>query len=111
MDRINEYGAVVRRILDEYAAFIPSEEDIEIEKIYDDARGHYELLFIGWEKKRRIHGCVLHVDIKGGKVWIQHDGTEEGIAGELVAAGIPKERIVLAFHPPYKRPYTGYAVA
>jgi hypothetical protein len=30
---------------------------------------------------------------------------------ELEQNGIPKEDIVLAFHAPYKRPYTGYAVA
>jgi hypothetical protein len=28
----------------------------------------------------------------------------------LLARGVPKEDIVLAFHPPYKRPYTGFAV-
>jgi hypothetical protein len=43
-------------------------------------------------------------------VWIQHDATDVGIANELLARGVPKEDIVLAFHPPYKRPYTGFAV-
>jgi hypothetical protein len=47
-----------------------------------------------------IHGCVLHLDIKKGKIWIQHDGTEVGIANELVNLGVPKEDIVLAFHEP-----------
>jgi hypothetical protein len=28
----------------------------------------------------------------------------------LVALGVPKEDIVLAFHAPYKRPYTGFGV-
>ena len=42
---------------------------------------------------------------------IQHDGTESGIADELVQAGIPPEHIVLAFHHPDKRQYTGFAVA
>jgi hypothetical protein len=111
VDRIAEYQNTVKRILDEYADMVPSEQGIEVERIYDDAHGHYELLFVGWENKRRVHGIVLHVDIKDGKIWIQHDGTEVGIANDLVVAGIPKEQIVLAFHPPYKRPYTGYAVA
>lgn len=30
---------------------------------------------------------------------------------ELVAAGVPKDRIVLAFHPPQVREHTGYALA
>ncbi len=46
-----------------------------------------------------------------GKIWIQRDGTEEGIAADLERAGIPKEHIVLGFRPPELRPYTGYAVA
>jgi XisI protein len=45
------------------------------------------------------------------KVWIQHDGAEDGIASQLVAAGIPRERIVLAFKPPETRPLTDYAAA
>lgn len=45
-------------------------------------------------------GCVLHLDIKNSKIWIQHDGTEIGIANELVKLGVPKEDIVLAFHEP-----------
>ena len=31
------------------------------------------------------------------KIWIQHDGTEIGIAKELVALGISKQDIVLGF--------------
>ena len=43
--------------------------------------------------------------------WIQRDGTEYGIAQELVDAGIPKERIVLAFKSPELRKLTEFAVA
>ncbi|MEB3229320.1 MAG: element excision factor XisI family protein, partial [Synechocystis sp.] len=45
------------------------------------------------------------------KVWIQHDGTENGIAHELEAAGIPKKQIVLAFKPITNRQLTEYAVS
>ena len=36
--------------------------------------------------------------------------SEYGIANELVAAGIPKDKIVLAFHPEDVRQYTDFAV-
>lgn len=111
MATVEEYPILVRRVLDEYADYVPPEENVVLEKIYDDSQGHYELLYVGWEGLRRIHGCVVHIDLQNDKVWIQHDGTESGVALDLVEAGIPKEHIVLAFHPPYKRPYTGYAVA
>jgi hypothetical protein len=42
-------------------------------------------------------------------VWIQYDGTEEGIAGDMLEAEIPKEAIVLGFRPPEVRKYTGFA--
>jgi hypothetical protein len=73
--------------------------------------GHYELIYVGWNRKERIHGSISHVDLRGEKIWIQHDGTEGGIAGELVEAGIPREQIVLAFHSPEVRQHTGFAVA
>jgi len=47
---------------------------------------------------------------KNGKIWIQHDGTERGVANDLVEWGVPKEAIVLAFHAPYRWQYTGFAV-
>jgi hypothetical protein len=57
-----------------------------------------------------MYGCVLPLDINNGKLWIQPNGTESGIADELVKLGGPKEDIVLAFHEPLMRQYTGFAV-
>ena len=54
---------------------------------------------------------MLHVDIQNGKIWIQHDGTKGGIANELVELGVPKQDIVLAFHAPYRRQFTEFAVS
>jgi hypothetical protein len=54
---------------------------------------------------------VLHLDIKGGKIWIQWNGIEDDIAVELVALGVPKHDIVLGFHTPLLRQYTEYAVS
>ena len=58
-----------------------------------------------------MHGCMVHVEIKNGKIWIQQDGSEEGIATELWAAGISKDQIVLGFKSPQSRVYTGFALA
>jgi hypothetical protein len=57
-----------------------------------------------------VHGSVVHIDIIGDKVWLQYDGTNLLVADELIAAGIPREDIVLAFHPADVRPPTGFAV-
>lgn len=71
----------------------------------------YLLIEIGWDKGRRIYGVLIHIDIMGDKLWIQQDGTEEGIADELAALGIPKERIVLAYKSLPRRQITEFAVS
>jgi hypothetical protein len=42
------------------------------------------------------------VTLSEGKVWVEYDGMEQGITKDLIAAGIPPERIVLAFLPEEK---------
>lgn len=65
---------------------------------------------VGWDGHKRVHAPLIHVDIIDGKVWIQHDGTSRPVADELVARGIPREDVVLGFHPPDVRPFTDYGV-
>ncbi len=67
------------------------------------------MIHVGWENEERVYGCVVHVDIKNGKIWVQRDLTEEGIANQLVELGVPKTDIVLGFRTPYVRQFTGFA--
>lgn len=107
-DSVAFYREQVQRLIHEYGQYKPSFGEVEMEVICDPVRDHYELMTVGWNGQRRIHGCVLHVDIRGGKIWIQHDGTEDGIADRLVEAGVPKQDIVLGFHSPFKRQFTEF---
>jgi hypothetical protein len=111
MDRVDRYRQIVRRVIDEYAEGRPSHGEIASEAIVDPSRDHYEVMHVGWDRERRIHGSVIHLDIIDGKVWIQHDGTDRPVAEELLAAGIPREDIVLGFHPARVRHLTGFAVS
>jgi hypothetical protein len=104
-------GQIVERILGEHAQIPYAYGQVSTMPIFDRERHQYVLMDVGWEDDQRIHGCLVHVALRDGKVWIEYDGTEEGVAGALVAAGIPRERIVLAFHRPSMRPLTGFAVA
>ena len=110
MDKLNRYRAIVRQLIDEYARYKPSHGEIDTEAIADCEKDHYEVMHVGWDGERRVHGSVVHIDIIGGKVWVQYDGTSRPVAEELVAAGIPREDIVLGFHPSKVRPLTDYAV-
>lgn len=110
MEKVEKYRSYIEQLINEYGHYKPSHGDIEIQLLFDREHDHYQLSSIGWDGHERIYGSLLHLDIKDGKIWIQYDGTEVGIAKELVSLGVPKEDIVLAFHPHYKRPHTGYAV-
>lgn len=110
MDKLSRYRQFVQQIIDEYSQYKPSYGDVEVEAIVDTTRDHYQLLSVGWNKHQRIHGSILHLDIRNEKIWVQYDGTEEGIANRLVELGVPKTDIVLAFHPTYKRALTNFAV-
>ena len=85
--------------------------DIQTEAIFDRKNDRYVLMNVGWDSGKRVHGSLVHIDIINGKVWIQRDGTEHGVAKELVKAGIPKDHIVLGFRPAEVRQYTEYATA
>jgi hypothetical protein len=111
MDRVVRYRQIIKELITRYAQIKPAYGEIDIEAIFDEANDHYELMYTGWDEHRRVHGSVLHLDIRNGKVWIQHDGIEGGIAEELIEAGIPREHVVLGFQPPEIRPYTEYATA
>lgn len=110
MEYVERYRQIIRQKIETYAEIRPSLGEVEIEVIFDEDNDHYELMYAGWNGPYRIHGSVLHIDIRDGKVWIQYDGMEDSIAEELVEAGIPHEHIVLAFKPPEIRPYTDFAV-
>ncbi len=110
MDKLARYREIVRRVIEEYASYKPANGQIDTEAIIDPVKDHYEVMHVGWDRHRRVHGSVIHLDIINGKVWIQYDGTNRPVADELIAAGIPQDDIVLAFHPANLRPLTGFAV-
>ena len=100
----------VKAAIIDYAKDEPSYGKVKIEKIFDDNLGHYELMYAGWDAGMRLHGSVVQVDIMNDKAWIEYDGTQYGIARELIDRGIPREQIVLGFMPEEERRYSECAV-
>jgi XisI protein len=111
MDTNSAYRQLIERVLTEYAQIPYAHGDIQIQTIFDCDGHHYLLMLVGRDGIRRVHGCLVHVDLIDGKIWIQRDGTEHGIARDFIAAGVPKEQIVLAFRSPELREQTEFAVA
>lgn len=110
MDRLEKYRQTICEVLLKYVELRYANGEIENEVIFDRNNERYLVVSLGWQGVKRIHGVLIHIDIIKDKVWIQRDGTEYGVAKDLVAAGIPKTDIVLGFHVPDIRQHTEYAV-
>ncbi|BAZ32690.1 fdxN element excision controlling factor protein [Cylindrospermum sp. NIES-4074] len=112
MDTKLKYQEIIKRILTEtaeYRASIPDGYDSQV--LFDDERGHYLVLDIGWSNDKYLHTTPIHIDLIDNKIWIQYDDTEEGIANDLITAGVHTQDIVLGFRHPKIRPYTNFAVS
>lgn len=115
MDKLEKYRQIIQEVLTEYGshkiAGTENAEEFETQLIFDTKHDHYQILHVGWQHYDRTFGCPIHIDIKGGKVWIQQNLTDYDFIADLIEKGIPKEEIVLGFQAPYKRPYTEFAAA
>jgi XisI protein len=111
MDTLDRYRQVIQQLLTDYVQTPISNGEIESQTVFDTQHDHYQVMNVGWDGYRRVHGCVLHLDIKDGKVWVQHNMTEMPIAQALMEMGVAKEDIVLGFQAECMREYTGFGVA
>jgi len=110
MASIEDYRTHIKHLLAEYGSHPYRYGEVESQTLFDTDHDHYQLVRVGWEDNQRVYGCVFHLDIKDGKVWIQWNSSDIDIGEELVALGIPKEDIVIGFQPEYMRQYSEYAV-
>ena len=79
MEKVAVYREIIRRTLLPLTERKYSVRDVQNEAVFDATNDRYLIMSVGWEGSiRRIHGCLAHLDIINGKVWIQRDGTEDG---------------------------------
>lgn len=112
MDTRLKYQSIIKSVLQnhaDYRATLPDGYTCQV--VFDDERGQYLVLDLGWNGDKYLHATPIHISLIGNKVWIQYDDTEEGVATDLMAEGIPREDIVLGFRHPKIRKHTGFAVA
>jgi hypothetical protein len=110
MDTRTTYRPLIEQILTEYAQIPYAYGDIQIQTVFDREGDHYLLMLVGRDGIRRVHGCLVHIDLIDGKIWIQRDGTEHGVARDLIHAGVPKEDIILAFRAAPPQPAAAIAM-
>ena len=111
-DTLNYWRRIIKKILTDLAAIpFPEVVNMTAKTVFDETADVYLVVVEGWQDVRRLHGCLAHLEIKGDKIWVQQDGTEHGVVADLLAAGIPKDHIVLGFKSPQSRVHSEFAVA
>jgi hypothetical protein len=101
----------ILKVLQDYQNYLKDVPDMNLQLIADEKNHHYLLLEASWQGYHRIYGPIIHFDIIDNKIWIQHDGTEDGVADELLKLGIDKQQIVLGFKCLERRQITDFAIA
>lgn len=107
---IEQYRELIQRLIEKHSRYDDDDRDVEAHIAFDRERDCYVMFHLGWRGEKRVYGCVMHIEIKDGKIWIQRDGIEAGIANELIELGVPKSDIVLGYRSPYMRQFTELAV-
>ena len=113
MDQLTCYRDVIRRCVLDHFTYVSRAKanGVEPRCIFDEARDDYLMAYVGWDKGRRVWNLALHACIRDGKIWVEEDNTEDGIAIALVRSGVPQQDIVLAFHPAELRHLSEFAIA
>jgi XisI protein len=112
MDTQLRYRDIIKSVLQNHADYRTALPDgCTSQVLFDDERGQYLVLDIGWSGDKYLHATPIHLSLVSNKIWIQYDDTEEGVVNDLIAAGVPKEDMVLGFRHPKVRQHTGFALA
>jgi hypothetical protein len=111
MEKVANYRRILAQVIEEQSRHGSTMPGVEVFHICDDEHQQYQLLYLGWQADQRVFAPVIHLRIRDGKIWVEQDDTEEGIATTLLARGVPRDDIVLAFYSPSQRTYTEFAVA
>ncbi len=63
MEKVAPYREYVQKLLNQYAADDLSNDEVEVQLIFDTERHHYQWMNVGWEEFNRIYRCIVHLDI------------------------------------------------
>lgn len=110
-EKMNRYRRILQETIERHAQMTTEPPQPESFVISDTVHDHYLLMDVGWEANKRAHYIVVHLRLIDGKVIIEDDGIEYGIARDLIDAGIPAEDIMIALDSPQPRPLTGLVAA
>ena len=110
MEALDTLHTAIRSVFVEWEKLPRIPSDWKIVGVQDSQNDRYTLQRISFAKDCYDTRLLAYLEIRDGKIWILTDNTEEGIASDLVAEGISKDRIVLGFYPTQMREVGDFAV-
>jgi hypothetical protein len=111
MAKIKKYQKIILSILEEYAKVRYSNLDAENRLIADKENHRYQVVTIGWDGRKFVHDCPIHIDIINDKIWVQRNRADIDLDTIFRENRVPKSDIVIGFLSPKMREYSDYAVA
>jgi hypothetical protein len=82
MEKLIKYRQIICDVLISYTEIPYSHGELTCNPIFDESRDSYLLVTFGWDRKKRVHDSLIHVDIIDDKIWIHCDDTEDGVANQ-----------------------------
>ena len=99
----------LKALIHDVAQFRPLGSHLAVDVVEDDANGHYQIVYRGWERDERVYVVLVHLRLVDDCIFVERDGTADGVATQLLRVGVPYAQIVMAVHPPYLRHLTPFA--
>ncbi len=95
LDKLTRYRAIVQQVIGMHASMKPSNRKLDSLAIADPKTDNYLMMDIGTDELGRVDDVIIHLRLRqDGKVLIEYDGIEYGVARDLIEAGIAPEDIV-----------------
>jgi hypothetical protein len=94
MDRVADLITIVQREVEDYARPVLMGQSFAVS---DTARQNYTVLVVPDQSRKFDSGIVVLARVVDDKVVIYEDTTDRPLYKELVRAGIPREKIILAY--------------
>lgn len=93
MDSTRNYSAILTQVLRQVATPQPRLQPLRISSVCDAEAGQFLIIATGWDKERWLNTILFHARLVEGKIIIEDDNFEEGIASALIASGIAVDDI------------------
>ncbi len=98
VSKLNRYRQILQQVVEHHAAMPAEPAHVESLPICDPVHDDYLLMDVDRSPKGSVGYIVLHLRLKDGKVHVERDGIEDGIAQDLVEAGVAEEDIVYTLY-------------